>query len=165
MTDALGLYEQVFGAIHSEGASVHHKIALLYHSLATTLVRQIEQHEQVTAKFEAMPEEMKAEVLPQLPDLLLPDVNAARADSDMYLNSAVVMMRQSVIISERTNGLDASETIQQYADLGLLENGIGNFEAGLKLTRHAIDLHTTVYGPDHPSILDLLVRLLYFPFS
>lgn len=91
-------------------------------------------------------------------DLLLPDVALARQEQESFIQQAVRMVRQSIVISERVNGVDSHDAIQQYADLGLLEHGAGNVEVGLRLSKHAMDLWTAAYGPRHPALVTLLVR-------
>jgi protein TIF31 len=95
-------------------------------------------------------------------ELLLPDVAAARQEHESFLQQAVRMVRQSIVVSERVNGVDSHDAIQQYADLGLLEHGAGNVEVGLRLSKHAMDLWTATYGPRHPTLVTLLVRNLFF---
>lgn len=93
----------------------------------------------------------------QIRDMLLPNVESARAEADSYLQQAVRMVRQSIVICERTNGIDSHDAIQQYTDLGLLEHAAGNVDLGLKLSKHAMDLWSASYGPAHPSVVSILV--------
>jgi protein TIF31 len=93
----------------------------------------------------------------QIRDMLLPNVESARAEADFYLQQAVRMVRQSIVICERTNGVDSHDTIQQYTDLGLLEHAAGNVDLGLKLSKHAMDLWSASYGPAHPAVVSILV--------
>jgi protein TIF31 len=156
--DSLGLYEQVFGSIHSEAATKCHNLAIVYHTVFQNLTRKVEIHENAQAAYEAMTEEQKVEALPKVQEVLLSDPEAVRLQGQNYLTQAIQLVRQSIIVAERTSALDGSEAIQQYSDLALLENTIGNVEAALRLTKHAVGLLVTTYGPDHPTILTLLVR-------
>lgn len=174
--DAMQLNEQVFGGIHSDASSKYHQLGirerlstrsslaptradtnapLVYHTLHQTIQRKVSLHdlaESTLAEPETR-EEAKEKLLP----LLLENIDAARAEADSYLQLAVRSIRQSVIICERANGLDGYETIQQYSDLGLLEQASGNAELGLKLTKHAMLLWSVSYGRDHPSMHTLVV--------
>lgn len=154
--DSLGFYEQVFGSIHSEAASKCHNLAIIYHTTSHNLSRRVEMHESAQTAYDAMTDEQKVEALPRLEEVLLADLEATKLQAQNYLNQAIQLVRQSIIVAERTSALDSSESIQQYSDLALLENTIGNVETALRLSKHAIDLHVTTYGPDHPSILTLI---------
>lgn len=107
--------------------------------------------------------EHRAAATKQFEELLLPDVDAVKAEGDHYVHLATRMIRQSLIIAERTLGIDSPDTIQQYSDLGLLEQAIGNSIVALRLTKHALYLWTTAYGPNHPTTLNLLVRSPFGP--
>ncbi|KAF2424430.1 hypothetical protein EJ08DRAFT_700786 [Tothia fuscella] len=65
-------------------------------------------------------------------------------------NAAVELARKAVIVAERTLGIDASETILAYLNLGLFEHANGNSEIGLRYVLHALELWKVVYGPNHP---------------
>lgn len=88
---------------------------------------------------------------------MIEDIDTVRAQCDGYIQQAARMVRQSVVIAERTLGLDAPETIQQYTDLGILEQALGNFGLAMKFTKHAITLWASVYGLNHPGVHALLV--------
>lgn len=130
-------------------------VSAVYHQLSQNLLRKIQLHE--VAENALKDPETAADAKEKLQALLVEDVDALKSQVDSYLHSAVRMVRQSVVIAERTFGLDAPDTIQQYADLGLLEQSIGNNAVGLRFTKHAMLLWTNVYGPNHPSIHSLLV--------
>lgn len=89
---------------------------------------------------------------------MLDDVEAARNELVSFEQSALRMIRQSIVISERTLGLDAHETVQYYSDLGLLEHSSGNHDAALRYTMHALNLWTCVARPYHPLIYVLLAN-------
>lgn len=129
--------------------------------MSTKLQRSASLSDSATQAMADMPEEGRAEAMKRFESLLIADTDAVRAEADHYLQTAVRMVRQSVIIAERTFGLDATDTIQQYTDLGLLEQSIGNSRTGLLLTKHALFLWATAYGPHHPSTLNLLVRRIF----
>lgn len=65
-------------------------------------------------------------------------------------NAAVELAHKAVIISERTLGIDSSETILSYLNLGLFEHGNGNTKVALSCIRHALELWKIIYGLKHP---------------
>lgn len=65
-------------------------------------------------------------------------------------NAAVELAHKAVIISERTLGIDSSETILSYLNLGLFEHGNGNTNVALSCMRHALELWKIIYGLKHP---------------
>lgn len=65
-------------------------------------------------------------------------------------NAAVELAHKAVIISERTLGIDSSETILSYLNLGLFEHGNGNTQVALACMRHALELWKIIYGLKHP---------------
>jgi protein TIF31 len=65
-------------------------------------------------------------------------------------NAAVELARKAVIVAERTLGIDASETILAYLNLGLFEHANGNSGIALPYVLHALELWKIVYGPNHP---------------
>lgn len=65
-------------------------------------------------------------------------------------NAAVELARKAVIVAERTLGVDASETILAYLNLGLFEHARGNSAIALPYVLHALELWRVVYGPNHP---------------
>jgi len=64
--------------------------------------------------------------------------------------AAVELARKAVIVSERTLGVDSSETILNYLNLGLFEHSNGNTHAALAYIRHAFGLWRIIYGDGHP---------------
>ena len=68
-------------------------------------------------------------------------------------NAAVELARKAVIVAERTMGVDASETILSYLNLGLFEHANGNSKAALAYVMHALNLWKVVYGPNHPDCI------------
>lgn len=64
--------------------------------------------------------------------------------------AAVELARKAVIVSERTLGVDSSETILNYLNLGLFEHSNGNTHAALAYIRHAFGFWRIVYGDGHP---------------
>ncbi|KAF9636754.1 putative eukaryotic translation initiation factor 3 subunit clu1 protein [Lasiodiplodia theobromae] len=65
-------------------------------------------------------------------------------------NAAVELAHKAVIVSERTLGVDSSETVLAYLNLGLFEHANGNTKAALGYIRHALDLWKVIYGNKHP---------------
>jgi len=68
-------------------------------------------------------------------------------------NAAVELARKAVLVAERTMGVDASETILSYLNLGLFEHANGNSKAALAYVMHALNLWKVVYGPNHPDCI------------
>jgi protein TIF31 len=65
---------------------------------------------------------------------------------------------KSVIIAERTLGLDANETVLAYLNLGLFEHARGNSAVALRYVLHALELSKTAYGPDHPEAITMVTN-------
>ncbi len=63
---------------------------------------------------------------------------------------AVELARKAIIIFERTVGIDASETVLGYLNLGLFEHQVGNTKVALTYIRHALELWKLIYGLHHP---------------
>ncbi|KAM0720554.1 hypothetical protein Q7P37_004690 [Cladosporium fusiforme] len=57
---------------------------------------------------------------------------------------AVELAKKAVIVSERTLGVDSTETILAYLNLSLFEHATGNTRNALALVRHALDLWKVV---------------------
>jgi protein TIF31 len=68
------------------------------------------------------------------------------------------LARKSVIIAERTLGLDASETVLAYLNLGLLEHAQGHTDVALRYVLHALELSKTAYGADHPETITMVTN-------
>jgi protein TIF31 len=68
------------------------------------------------------------------------------------------LARKSVIIAERTLGLDASETVLAYLNLGLFEHARGNSAVALRYVLHALELSKTAYGADHPEAITMVTN-------
>ncbi|KAI5475665.1 eukaryotic translation initiation factor 3 subunit CLU1/TIF31 [Pseudohyphozyma bogoriensis] len=162
--DAFTLYEQIFGSVHPEAAQRYHRIGLLYNQLASAAIRKVHLHEvgemalkdlnDKPADYEYSEQEKEAKR--QAESFLIAEPELVRQQVEAHLNQAVRMLRESVVISERVNGLDAAETIQQYTDLSLLELHSGNPKAALPLAKHALALWSAVYGVKHHSVVTLL---------
>jgi protein TIF31 len=154
-SDAIGFCEQVYGNIHPELAYQFHSLAIIYHQLAQPLSRRINTYEASAHATGVDKAKMRSDSGIEDDEKL----ELAKRELQAYLESAARMNRQSVIIAERTLGLDHPDTIQQYADLGILEHAIGNVELGLRLTKHALDLWEITFGPNYPDSLRHVVRL------
>ncbi|KAM0748930.1 hypothetical protein T439DRAFT_303695 [Meredithblackwellia eburnea MCA 4105] len=154
--DALNFFEQVYGSVHVESASRFHNLGLMYHNYAQTAFRKLQAHETAEDQLKNLAPDAQPETKKRIAEFLLEDPNVARTEAEQFVQSAVRMLRQSVIIAERTFGLDAPETIQQYHDLSLLENSIGNTDTGLRLAKHALALLTSAHGPNHLNALNIL---------
>ncbi|KAK4057736.1 Intracellular distribution of mitochondria [Microbotryomycetes sp. JL221] len=152
--DALQMCEQVLGSVHPEASLKYHDLAILYHQLSNSLARKLQYHAAAQQALQA--NDISDEDKDKYSGLVIEDAEAVRAQQEAYTLSAVRMARQGVIIAERTLGLDAPETIQQYTDLGLLEQLVGNSDAGMRYTKHAMLLWANAYGADTVALLNLL---------
>lgn len=132
----------------------------VYNELATTFSRKISTHEKAVQALSEMKDEVQREAATlRLQEHILPDLEATRKDLEVFQEQAVRVCRQSVIMAERTQGIDHPDTIQQYSDLALLEQP-ADLSAGLALSKHALNLWTAAYGPDHPTVHSILVRTI-----
>ena len=68
-------------------------------------------------------------------------------------DAAVELAHKAVVISERTIGIDADETILSYLNLSLFEHANHNTAVALACQRHALELWKIIYGPDHPDCM------------
>jgi len=64
--------------------------------------------------------------------------------------AAVELARKAVIVSERTLGVDSTETILNYLNLGLFEHANGDTKAALAYIKHAFGFWRVIYGDGHP---------------
>ncbi|KAI9852663.1 MAG: Intracellular distribution of mitochondria [Thelocarpon superellum] len=65
-------------------------------------------------------------------------------------SAAVELARKAVIVSERTLGVDAADTVLSYLNLTLFEHGNGNTRLALAYVQHALELWKMMYGAHHP---------------
>ncbi|GAA5879434.1 hypothetical protein JCM3774_005210, partial [Rhodotorula dairenensis] len=156
VNDALHLCEQIFGPVHPEAADKYHALGIMWHNIAQRIMRTLRTHDAAEQTLRELPPKEREQYEKQVSELLMPDAEGARAEAEAYLQQAVRLVRQSIVISERTYGVDSADAITQYSDLGLLEQQVGNISVGLQLTRHAMDLHVSTYGPKHPQLYTLL---------
>ncbi|GAA6053553.1 hypothetical protein JCM3770_005191 [Rhodotorula araucariae] len=156
VNDALHLSEQVFGAVHPEAAQKYHQLGIVWHNLAQRVLSVLRTHDMAEQALKDLPAENREQHEQGLKELLHPNPEAARQEAEAYLQEAVRTVRQSIVVAERTNGIDSHDAITQYTDLGLLEHAAGNYNVALKLTKHAVDLWVAAYGPNHPLLVNLL---------
>jgi protein TIF31 len=64
--------------------------------------------------------------------------------------AAVELARKAVIVSERTLGVDNTETLLSYLNLGLFGHASGDTKLALGYIKHALELWKVIYGPNHP---------------
>lgn len=147
--DALNFYEQIFGAVHPEMAEAYRTLANLYHRVAQPLVRRIQLYE-AAATLPEDREEEKAKIRAEAGFENDEAVQQAKLHHEMFLQQAVKLTRQAVVISERTLGLDSPETLQCYSDLAIFEHTVGNVELAMKLLQHSVALSNTMHGATHP---------------
>ena len=155
VTDALAYYEQIFGQVHPELAVKYHELAVLYHQVAQPIARNVNTYENGHTAESTSEEREKAKRESGLRDD--DSLAVAKRETAQFWESAVQMNRQSVILAERTMGLDHPITAQQYIDLGILEHASGNAALGLKMLRHAFELFSNIYGEAHPEAIRALV--------
>ncbi|KAL9099404.1 MAG: hypothetical protein Q9163_005089 [Psora crenata] len=70
--------------------------------------------------------------------------------------AAIELAHKAVIISERTLGIDSSETILSYLNLALFEHSNRSTTVGLSCVRHSLELWKIIYGPNHPDCMTTL---------
>jgi protein TIF31 len=70
--------------------------------------------------------------------------------------AALELAHKAVIVSERTLGVDHTETVLAYLNLALFEHATGNGRTALSYVRHALELWKIVYGPGHPDSITTL---------
>ncbi|PLW29893.1 hypothetical protein PCASD_16585 [Puccinia coronata f. sp. avenae] len=156
-TDALTTYEQVFGSIHPEMCRHWHSLAILYHQLSQRALVELSEYNdrllELSAIYHSASNDEDREKVKQRIESYQRDrePEAVKNEIDTYVQLAANNLRQSVIVAERTLGLDHPETIQQYSDLSVMEYHLGNTETAMRYTKHALDLWHLVYGPGcHP---------------
>ena len=71
-------------------------------------------------------------------------------------NAAIELAHKAVIISERTLGIDSSETVLAYLNLALFEHGNRNTSVAVSCVRHALELWKIIYGSKHPDSTTIL---------
>ena len=71
-------------------------------------------------------------------------------------NAAIELAHKAVIISERTLGIDSSETILAYLNLALFEHGNRNTTVAVSCVKHALELWKIIYGSKHPDSITTL---------
>ncbi|KAK0623297.1 clustered mitochondria-domain-containing protein [Immersiella caudata] len=67
--------------------------------------------------------------------------------------AAVELARKAAIVSERTVGLDAAETILNYLNLSLFLHQRGDSQLALAYSKHALGMWKIIYGTDHPDTI------------
>lgn len=132
----------------------------VYTNVAQGALRRVNNSEAAEEQLKAATDENREELTKRLSPYIVENVDALRAQSEHFFHQAVNMLRQSVVVAERSLGLDSSEVIQGYTDLAVLEHTVGNALVAMRLNRHVISLWTASYGKSHPATFGVLVRLL-----
>ncbi len=70
--------------------------------------------------------------------------------------TACELLRKAVVISERTQGLDHSETLLCYLSLSLYEHALGHTALALAYVWHALRFWRISFGNDHPDMITTL---------
>lgn len=164
MQDALQYHEQIFGAIHPEMADHYIVLASLYHQQSREDIRKLtildaaeqevseakngDESTVLKRRFEALRQELGVE-----------DADMLKVQAEGYVHSSVRMLRQAVVILERTKGLDHPETVHAYSELSVLEHSAGNIDLGFRIAKYTLHLLDAVYGPGHPDQLKLVVSV------
>ena len=74
---------------------------------------------------------------------------------------AVELQRNSLIVAERTLGLDHPDTIQQYINLGYFEFRKGNVNAGMKLVAYGLQQWDMLAKEKHPESAAIYVSYIF----
>ncbi|KAK6463291.1 protein TIF31 [Scheffersomyces coipomensis] len=72
---------------------------------------------------------------------------------------AALISRKSAIIAERTSGYDSFDSINAFMNSGYYESATLNLTNSFKLYQHAINIWTSVYGKEHPALINTLTNL------
>lgn len=147
VTDGLNMYDQIYGAVHPEMAEAYRQIGGLYHRLATPLQRRIQLYEQTRS---IARDEDRERIRKETGITSDEELEGAKFQHEIYLQQAVKLLRQAVVISERVHGIDSSETLHCYSELAIFEHSIGNSELAMKLLQHTVALSNAMYGDNHP---------------
>lgn len=147
VTDGLNMYDQIYGAVHPEMAEAYRQIGGLYHRLATPLQRRIQLYEQTRS---IARDEDRERIRKETGITNDEELEGAKFQHEIYLQQAVKLLRQAVVISERVHGIDSSETLHCYSELAIFEHSIGNSELAMKLLQHTVALSNAMYGDNHP---------------
>ncbi|KAK6454028.1 protein TIF31 [Scheffersomyces xylosifermentans] len=75
-----------------------------------------------------------------------------------YDTQAAFIARKAIVLAERTTGFDSYDTITAYLNAGFYESTNLEIENSLKLYDHAISTWSSVYGRDHPTIINTLTN-------
>ena len=71
---------------------------------------------------------------------------------------AVELQRNALIVAEMTLGLDHSDTIQQYINLGYFEFRQGNVNVGMKLVAYGLQQWELLAKENHPEMAAIYVN-------
>ncbi|KAK6198815.1 accessory factor to EIF3 [Scheffersomyces amazonensis] len=72
---------------------------------------------------------------------------------------AALLARKAIILAERASGFDSFEAINAYMNAGYYESATLNLTNSFKLYQHAINTWTSVFGRDHPALINTLTNL------
>lgn len=155
ISDALNFHEQIFGSVHPEMAEAYRTLANLYHRLAQPLLRRIQIFE---ASLAMAREEDRTRARSETELTDAEALQTAKAHCELFSQQAVRLARQSVVIYERTVGLDSQETLHCYSDLAIFESQINNTELAMQCLQHTVALSNIMYGDHHPEKAKAAVR-------
>jgi protein TIF31 len=100
----------------------------------------------------------------QIYGVLHPDVARGYSKLSLLYNqleelrpAACELARKSVIVSERTLGLDNQETILNWLNWALCEHGNGNTKGALGYILHVLSIWRNIFGDGHPDEVTMMV--------
>ncbi|PWN20636.1 hypothetical protein BCV69DRAFT_270251 [Microstroma glucosiphilum] len=144
LLEGLSFHETIYGMAHPETARCYALFAAVVHQFSGII------NAETAAKIREEQEKQGTE-----------DVQVELPAYTEHLSGATALryQRQAVTISERTLGLDHTETLAQWASLAILERAEGNFEAALRCQARVLELQDIIIGQVHPERISALSNL------
>ncbi|EGW35071.1 accessory factor to EIF3 [Spathaspora passalidarum NRRL Y-27907] len=75
-----------------------------------------------------------------------------------YEVEAAILGRKAIVLCERTTGFDSADTITAYMNAAYYEAGNDQTLNSLKIYKHAMQTWASVYGKDHPTLINTLTN-------
>lgn len=122
----------------------------MYHQLSQPLVRNVQAYE---ISKHSTSEEDRKRAANETSITSEEDYAVAKRELQGFIDSAISMCRQSVVLTERTLGADSFKTALRFIDLGTLEHSYDNVKAALAYTRHAFEILEVIHGSSHPETI------------
>ncbi|ODQ63650.1 hypothetical protein NADFUDRAFT_84276 [Nadsonia fulvescens var. elongata DSM 6958] len=101
----------------------------------------------------------------QVYGLVHPEVSKAYSQVALLYNEldqkdlACEFGKKAVIISERVNGIDSTDTIFVYLNLALFQHANGNTIGALNAIKHAFQYWLTMFGINHPDTITTMTNI------